>query len=127
MNNGKLPRTPAQVAPYVEVLGVAGAIEFLLTFGGAELYLTPSPARRSRLVDLVGYEKAVALARVGEHLPARVPLMKPWIAKVWYAEGLKKAEIARRLHVTDVTVRTWIAETKAARDIDPRQPDLPLF
>ena len=33
------PRPTAQVAPFVDALGMDGAVTFLLAFGGAELYL----------------------------------------------------------------------------------------
>lgn len=36
-------RPPAHLEPYVRVLGTDLAIEFLLSFGGAELYLSPIP------------------------------------------------------------------------------------
>ena len=104
----RLPRVPAQLQAYVDVLGIDGTVAFLLEFGGAEIYLTTAPKSRSRVVKLVGREKAIALARLQDRLQARVPLVKPWIAAVMFARGLSKAEIARRLHVTDVTVRNWL-------------------
>ena len=106
------PPPPAQVAPYVEVFGAELAIDFLLTFGGADLYLTDSPKDRSRLVALVGKEKAAALGRQAHLLQRRVPLGKPWLARCLAARGLSRAEIARTLHVTDVTVRGWLRADK---------------
>lgn len=117
------PRPPAHVEPFVRVLGTDGAVEFLLTFGGAELYFTETPKARSRLVALVGRDKAVALARAAEQLPRRVPTAKPWIAAVLKSRGLSHAEIARRLHVTDVTVRGWLRKGPRPKE-DPRQTTL---
>jgi hypothetical protein len=102
------PRPPAHIEAYVRILGVDGAIEFLLTFGGAELYLATSPKGRSRLAKQVGIEKATALAEASEHLPRRVPTAKPWIAQVWRHRGRSVADIARTLHVSDVAVRGWV-------------------
>ena len=124
------PQPPAHVAPFVEVLGVDRAIGFLLRFGGAELYLTTTPKGRSALAQEFGLETAVALAQAAEHMPRRIPLAKEWIAAVWSYRGLPDAEIARRLHVTDVTVRTWRNKAptrgqKKPRSADPRQ--LPLI
>jgi DNA-binding transcriptional regulator YiaG len=119
-----LPPPPAHVAPYVSVLGTADAVTFFLTFGGAELYLAANPKGRSRLAALIGAERASALARISERLPARVPTAKPWIAAVWASEGLPKSEIARRLHVSDVTVRGWLKRPAANAVPDPRQPRL---
>lgn len=112
---------PAHIAPYVEVLGTDMAIEFLLTFGGAELYLAANPKGRSRLAQLVGRERASALAQAAEHLPRRVPTAKPWVAAVLKSKGLPVAEIARRLHVTDVTVRAWLKKVAAPEEVNPRQ------
>ena len=120
------PKPPAQVSAYVEVLGIDGAVEFLMAFGGAELYLTESPKRRSRLVKLVGREKAIALARASERLPRRIPLCKPWIAAVLRERGLSNADIARMLHASDVAVRGWLKKFDRPDGGDPRQPTLPF-
>lgn len=120
-------RPPAQVQPFVSVLGVPAAMTFLMTFGGAELYLARAPKGRSRVAQLVGEDQARALAEMAEArgLPARIPTAKPWIARCLFSEGLAKAEIARKLHVTDVTVRKWLAgEDNPADREDPRQPRL---
>lgn len=107
------PAIPANVEPYVRVLGVDGAIDFLLEFGGAELYLARTPQRRSKLVALVGEDKATKLAAAAERLPKRVPLAKRWIAEVWSGQGLSTAQIARRLRASDVAVRGWLKPAKA--------------
>lgn len=121
------PRPPAQVAPFVSVLGVTGTMTFLMTFGGAELYLARAPQSRSRVAQLVGLDRARALAEMAETrgLPARIPTAKPWLARCFHSEGLAKAEIARKLHVSDVTVRKWLAgpDDPEGRE-DPRQPRL---
>ena len=70
-------RPPAQAEAYVSVLGVDGAIAFLLAFGGTEIYLARNPQARSRVAALVGRDKAEALAVACEGLPRRVPLCKP--------------------------------------------------
>lgn len=43
-------------------------------------------------------------------LPRRMPTAKPWIAcYLKVTAGLSHAEIARRLHASDVSVRKWVA------------------
>lgn len=101
------PRPPAHVEPFVRVLGIDEAIRFLLRFGGAEAYLTRSPKGRSAIAEEFGVELAGKIAEAAEHLPRRMPLAKEWIAEVMSSRGLSDAEIARTLHVTDVTVRAW--------------------
>lgn len=105
------PRPTAQVQMFVDALGTEGAVEFLLAFGGAELYLPQNPRPDSKLVEVMGMDAACALGAMAQRVmvPDRIPTAKPWIARVLRARGLPNAEIARRLHVTDVTVRRWIA------------------
>jgi hypothetical protein len=106
----RTPKPTAQVEPYVEVLGVDGAIEFLLAFGGAEISLSTAPTAQSKVLQLVGRKRAIKLAQTGG-LPRRVPTARQWLVAALYAKGLPKAEIARKLHVTDVTVRKWLLQT----------------
>lgn len=108
-------KVPAHLDPYVSVLGPDLAVDFFLTFGGAPIYLADRPQARSQVVGLVGEDKAKALAhRIGSgHV--RVPTAKPWIARRMKANGATVLAIARRLHVTDVTVRSYLA------DAEPRQ------
>lgn len=122
-------RPPAQAEPYVHVLGIEGAIQFLLKFGGTEIYIARSPKGRGQVEALVGRDRAQALAQVD--LPRRVPLCKPWIAKVAKARGLPPewkplttAEIARRMHASDVAVRGWLSRGPRGPRHDPRQQSL---
>lgn len=117
------PPPPAHLEPYVRVLGTDGAIEFLLTFGGGEIYLTTTPNRRARVVELVGLERASALAVAIGQMKVRVPTAKPWLARCLRAQGVTVADIARQLHVADVSVRRWLrgADAPPRRAPDPRQ------
>lgn len=116
---------PAHLEAYVRVLGVEGAIEFFMAFGGAELVYFLSP-RNSRLVDVIGLDAAQALAAEDARhgLPRRVPLGKPWVAQVWKSKGLPVAEIARRMHASDVAVRRWLKQQPMPKPVDTRQGTL---
>lgn len=117
------PRPPAHIEPYVRVLGQALALQFLLEFGGAELYLAKTPQGSSRAEELLGPEHFAALSQLG--LPRRVPTAKPWLARVLKQEGLSHAEIARKLHVSDVSVRAYLADAGPKKwHYDPRQKSL---
>ena len=120
-------RTPAHIEPFVRVLGPDLAVEFLLTFGGAELYLAPRPQRRSRLVGLVGMDKATELGRVADRLPARIPTAKPWIILMLKARGQPVAEIARTLHMSNVAVRRHLRAGGVGPDLDTDKRQLSLF
>lgn len=106
------PKIPAHIEPYMTVLGIEGGIDFLLQFGGGYVYLSERPQDRSPVVELVGAEKAAALAkRIGTG-GLRVPLGKPFIAAYLRANNWSINAIARRLHVTDVTVRKWLSDAE---------------
>lgn len=119
-----LPRPPAHIEPYVRILGVEGAVTFFLNYGGSELYIPRNPRPGAPLVSLLGMDAAAALGAAADRLPKRVPTAKPWMALVSHAQGLRVSEIARTLHVSDVTVRKWI---KAAPLGQHQDRQLPLF
>jgi len=107
---------PAHLDAYVAVLGVDRTIEFLLEFGGAAFYLAADPKGKSEVAAWLGLELAtelVAMLRSRQfHSYARVPTAKPWIASILRARGWKIGAIARKLHVTDVTVSGWLRKDR---------------
>jgi len=109
------PVPTAQVAPFVQVLGLEGAIRFILAFGGAELYIGKNPRDTNELVQMFGREAVEALANLAT-LPRRIPLAKPWLAAHFYAQGLSIAQIARKLRISDITVRTYLRREAENRE-----------
>jgi len=103
------PEPPAEVERYFEALGFELGLKFIETFGGTKVRFNESPRRQSKLVLLVGYPGARALWEVSARLPARVPLVKGWRARVYLSKGLSRAAIARKLGVTDETVRGYLS------------------
>jgi hypothetical protein len=103
------PPPPAQIAPFVQALGLEAAVRFLMTFGGAPLDLPSDPRGRSRAEAHLGRETVIALAS-HINLPRRIPLSKPWLAAYLHSSGLSVHDIARTLRATDVTVRRWLAK-----------------
>lgn len=113
------PPPPAQIAPFVQALGLETAVRFLLTFGGAPLDFPADPKGRSRAEALVGREGMIALA-AQLNLPRRIPLSKPWLAAYFHSRGHSVHDIARTLRATDFTVRRWLAkETERGKRFDP--------
>lgn len=49
-----MPRPTAQVEPYFNILGAELTMQFLLTFGGAELYLSTDPKGQGAVEVLLG-------------------------------------------------------------------------
>lgn len=107
-----MPRPTAQVAVYVEVLGVDLAIDFLLTFGGAGLAVSQAPNGSSAYEALIGADKAKQLGAQAHRLAREVPLAKRWLAAMLHWQGRSKAEIARTLRVSQVSVRKWLKEAR---------------
>jgi Homeodomain-like domain len=107
------PKPPAQIAPYVDILGPELTVQFLLTFGGAELYIPKSPKGRSRLEAMIGHQKVKALANSTHLLQRRVPLANPWAAACLHYQGIATNEIARKLRISDITVRRYLKRYNA--------------
>lgn len=106
-------RITAQVEPYVDALGLEGAVKFLLGFGGTEVYLSTNPQERSQIVQALGMEAAIALGKRLGSGPCRVHTAKPFLAAYFrYKKEYTVVQIARELHVTDVTVRNWLGPVK---------------
>jgi hypothetical protein len=103
-----LPRPPAHVEPYVTALGVPLAIEFLHRYGGAPAYLAENPQARNQLLPVIGEAGIAALYRKFGNRIERVPTSKVWIAQVWHAQGRSVLDIARSLHTTDKTIRSYL-------------------
>lgn len=105
-----MPRPPAQVLPFVEALGADLAVTYLLTYGGSEVYVRTKPNECIPYVEVIGLDGAEALAQRAARgwMPRRVPLANTWLAAMLAWQGLSATEIARKLRVTDVTVRKML-------------------
>lgn len=110
---------PAHVLPYVDVLGIDGAFDFLMAFGGADTYFSVSPREDNRVVQAIGRDRAIALARHLQNRPnmQMVPVAKPFLAKVMKSRGMAIAEIARQLHVDKKTARTMVSQERQEREL----------
>lgn len=109
------PPPPAHVARYCDILGYDLTVDFILHFGGAELYIPANSKGRGELAKFLGVEMADALAAQAHRLPTRVPTAKPWLAEVFRFRGWSVPMIARKLHVSDVAVRRWFKAAEAER------------
>lgn len=120
-----IPRPPAHLQAYVAALGAEAAVRFFLAFGGAQFYVAKDPKGASMGVGVIGLDGLRALALVRDHLPARVPTAKPWIARyLKEVEGLSNADICRRLHAAEPTITRWLQEGPRRAWVDPRQHSL---
>lgn len=69
---------------------------------------------RSDVARRFGVEAVNALAGLNS-VPKRIPLVKPWLTAYFFAKGDSVAAIARRLHVSDVSVRGWLRRAEENR------------
>lgn len=106
-------QVPANLAVYVDTLGHDKAMELLLELGGAHCYFADDPTFGSIASSVIGQEAVSAIGRALKGGPrTRVPTAKVWISRYLYAEGWSISAIARKLHMTDVTVRKYIRAHK---------------
>nr|WP_278437068.1 transposase family protein [Brucella anthropi] len=101
-------RPPAQIAVFVDVLGLELTIEFLLAFGGSPIQLSARPQAGSLLSEILSLEQISALAKKTGGGWHRVPTCKPFLCSYFSAKNMSVSAIARKLHITDTTVRSMI-------------------
>ncbi|MFV0408567.1 MAG: helix-turn-helix domain-containing protein [Paracoccus sp. (in: a-proteobacteria)] len=99
----------------MQVLGIDGAVRFLLAFGGAELIISKKPYETNELVRMFGREAVEALANLTT-VPRRIPLAKPWLAVYFHSQGLSVAQIARKLRIADIAVRNYLRRNAENRE-----------
>ncbi len=114
-NRPPAPPPTAQIAPIVQVLGIEDAIRFILAFGGSIVDIRSNPRDSNEMVQMFGREAVEALAALTT-LPRRIPLAKPWLATYFHSQGLSIAQIARKLRISDVSVRNHLRREAENRD-----------
>ena len=105
-----LPQAPVCLQRFIQLLGVHTTMDLVLNFGGAEVYAGSALSGNGMLERVIGPEKAILLQDASDDLNFRVPLANKWLAQCLHVQGLSAAAIARRIRVSDVTVRKYIAE-----------------
>ena len=121
-HNLPVPRPPAHVQVYVDVLGIDLTIDLLMTLGGSECYFAQNPRGGSAVERVIGPTKTAEMARCLPQLSVRIPTARPWLAQVFHARGMSVVEICRKLHVTDVAVRKYLKTAQARADHHQRDP-----
>lgn len=101
-------RRDAAVVAYVEAIGADATVDLLLAFGGTKLYLAADPKSRSSLAGIIGRDAARKLAASLGPGHVLVPTGKPWLARQLRAKEWTVADIARKLHTHDGTIRRYL-------------------
>ncbi|WP_053239937.1 helix-turn-helix domain-containing protein [Pleomorphomonas koreensis] len=110
----------------MDVLGEQGAVDVFLALGGSEVEISYTP-HSSRLVEVVGVDKAAALGRRFGRGQTKVPLAKAYVSQVLWQQGVNQQEIARRLHVDVATVARHLKATPGGRRRKPDDRQIELF
>lgn len=106
-------KVPAHIRHFVDVLGIDGAVDFLLAFGGGYAYFSLDPDPKTDIASQIGVEATAAITQRFGPGSMRVPTAKPFIARVLSGKGKRPSEIARTLHVSDVAVRGWLQDDES--------------
>ncbi len=104
----KLPPPCKAAARFVDVLGEHTALKLILELGGSEVFIGEQPRGRGMVETTIGYQSALALRAAMLEPSFRIPLATGWVAQCLYVQGMSKNAIARRLRVSDQTVRRII-------------------
>ncbi|WP_245164997.1 helix-turn-helix domain containing protein [Stappia sp. 28M-7] len=123
VNPRAMPDVPANLAGYIDALGVDGAIQFFCEFGGSYIYLPEVPTGRSQTARAMGADAIASLARSLGPGYYKVPLAKRWVAQAMFARGDTLNEIARKVRADAATVRRW--RLPEAEQLDLFQPASP--
>jgi hypothetical protein len=119
------PRHPAHLDPFVEVLGPALAVRFLIEFGGSPIYFPSDPKGKSAAEALIG---AAKLRELGQRMPSNrveIPMPKNWLIQALHAEGLAVGQICRALKTSSTNVKRTLRNVGQTRPpLDPDQLSL---
>jgi hypothetical protein len=108
MTDAAPPKVPSHIRTYVDALGMDKAVELFLAFGGAPLYLGARPQERAHISSVLNPEQIRRLTKVIGRGHLRLPMPRAFIVQYLAYKDYTVNDIARKLHVTDVTVRNLL-------------------
>lgn len=103
---------PEHIAKFVRIIGEDDTASLLLNFGGAASYFAARPEKVGALREILSVEKIQLLAEHFGGRVERIPLGNAFIARHLRSKGMSIQDIARKLHVSDVSVRDILRNTK---------------
>ena len=121
---GHLQRDPLHVPitdtllPYVEALGVDGAVAMFLQLGGSQIYLPVRSGAGTAAAKAIGAENVERLAAVMGAGYIKVPLARQWVAAVLSAQGKSNNEIARLVRADIATVGRWLGPKASVQQLN---------
>ena len=116
----ELPPPPPELAELVRLVGPQATLTLVELHGGTRLFVPKSANQGTRLAREIGLSAAHALSAEYGGLMVKVPMAKPWRARIYRGEGMTYPAIARRLGTTEGRVWAWLNAAK----MTVTQPDL---
>ncbi|TAX26336.1 hypothetical protein ELI03_34645 [Rhizobium leguminosarum] len=105
-------RIPVELRPYTDALGFDLASTIFLECGGAQIYLGTKGkgSQYGFLKGLIGDDGYTRLCESGLKVGVvhRIPLANEFLVKFFAASGVPVQDIARRIRMTDVGVRSLL-------------------
>ncbi len=97
---------PANIQPFVRILGVDDTIELLLKLGGSDIYFPQSRTHVDALLaNIIGQERACLLGKALNQNIVRVPVASTFICRHLKGAGRSVQEISRAVRLSNVAVR----------------------
>jgi hypothetical protein len=98
------PPPPHEIRWLTDALGVEATISLLDKFSGSRVYVPTVPNEGCPLAQAIGLDAALALAAIKGGETIKPPAAKAWLTRVYKAQGLSQAAIARKLRIDESTV-----------------------
>lgn len=101
-------RAPAEISWLADLVGAECALLVIELHGGTRLKIPAEPNQGSALALEIGLEPTQRLAAAFGGEQVKVPLLKWWRARVYRAQGMSYAAIARRLGCNEAQVWRYV-------------------
>lgn len=104
---------PEPMVPFVEALGLDGAVALCLKVGFSRVNVPVNPRSGDELVRLAGADTAARLADAMAGERVSVPFCRGFLIRYWRARGWTVGTLARRLKCSERNVYRVLAEAAA--------------
>ena len=107
MNASRVTGLPGVLAEIEAIAGRAAALELSLALGGCDLYVRRQMPVPPELAGTIAGDRWAAIARRFGGETLHIPLARRALVRHLTARGLDTTQIARRLRITQRTVRRY--------------------
>lgn len=114
----ELPPPPPELAELVRLVGVEATLAIVEMHGGTRLWVPKAANQGTRLALEIGLHEAHLLSAEYGGLMIKVPMAKPWRARIYRSRGMSYPAIARRLGTTEGRVWAWLNAARMTAQAD---------